>query len=243
MKINSSGSQTFDSLYHYTLFLLGLSPSDTTSFPVADFIRSANLKLRDLSFLLWRNSSTWEFDDSNQTDLPIATTLLVDGQRDYTIPTTTLSVERVEIKDPNGDYQLISQIDKSDIKGAPMLEYYKDDGMPRYYDIVGNSILLYPTPATGYVTLAAGLRIYVSRDIHEFTLTDTATEPGVPDMFHPYLAFAPAFDYATAKNMGPQRIQALQLGIAKYEKMVSDFTARRNRDKKFKMKPKTKSNI
>jgi len=243
MKINASGSQTYNSLYHHSLFLLGLSPTDTTSFPVADFMRAANLKLRDLSFLLWKNSSTWEFDDTNQTDLPIATTTLVTGQRDYAMPSTTLSVERVEVMNSSGDYQVIKQIDKSDVKNAPMLEMFENDGMPMYYDIAGESLLLYPTPATGYVTMAAGLRVYVSRDITPFTLTDTSNEPGIPDMFHPYLSFASAFDYATAKNMGAQRLQMLQIGIAKYERMISDFTARRNRDKKVRIKPSTKSDI
>jgi len=243
MKINSGGSQTSQSLYHYTLFLLGLAPTDSTSYPTADFFRSANLKTRDASFLFWKNSSMWEFDDSNQTDLPIATTLLVDEQRDYTIPTTTISIERVEVKDVNGEYQVLKQVDKSEATKTSFLEMFSTNGMPMYYDLMGNSIMLFPTPATGSVTLTAGLRIYLSRDIHEFVITDTGTEPGFPAVFHPYVAWGAAFDYAVAKNMGPQRIQSLQLGLAKYEKMITDYYARRNRDKKPRIKPSTRSDI
>ncbi len=243
MKINSGGSQTSDSLYHYTLFLLGLSPTDTTSFPVADFFRSANLKLRDSAFLFWKNSSMWEFDDSNMTDLPIGTADLIAGQRDYSIPTTSLGIERVEILDSNGDYQVLSQIDKSEVKDTAMLEMFDEDGMPIYYDLIGNSIFLYPTPSAADTTLTAGIRIYLSRDVHEFVITDTATEPGFPDMFHPYIAFGAANDYAVSKNMTPQRIQMLQLGLTRYEKMITDYYARRNRDKRVRIRPTTRSDI
>jgi hypothetical protein len=243
MKINASGSSTSDSLYHYTLFLLGLSPTDTTSYPIADFIRSANLKTRDAAFLLWRNSSDWEFDDRNSTELPIGTTTLVAGQRDYSLPTTALSIERVEVMDSNGDYQLLRQKDKSEVTDGPMLEAFEDDGMPEYYDLVGNSIFLYPAPAAADVTTTKGLRLYLSRDIEEFSLTDTSTEPGFPKMFHPYVAYGCSVDYALAKNMGQQRIQMLQIGIARYEKMISDFYARRNKDKRVRIRPSTKSDI
>lgn len=243
MKINAQGSSTANSLYHHTLFLLGLSPSDTTSFPTADFIRSANQKLRDAGFLFWKNSSMWEFDDENQTDLPIATTLLVAGQRDYSIPTTTFGIERVEVKDCNGDYQLLKQLDKSEINDHAMLEMFDSDGMPIYYDIMGNSIFLYPSPAAANVTLTAGLRVYVSRDMHEFALTDTSTEPGFPDVFHPIISYGCAEDYALSKNMNTQRLQVLQSGISRYNQMITDYAARRNRNKRVRIKPSTRSDI
>jgi hypothetical protein len=185
----------------------------------------------------------WEFDDSNQTTLPIATTTLVASQQDYSIPATALGVERVEVMNDSGDYQVLKQIDKSEIKNAAMTEFFETDGMPTYYDIMGNSIFLYPAPVTGDVTLALGLKIYLSRDIHEFAITDTASEPGIPDSFHPYIAFADASDYAIAKNMGAQRLQMLQAGMARYEGMISDFYARRNRDKHVRIKPSTISGI
>ena len=147
MQINISTSKE-DSLYHYALFLLGLLNTDTTSFPAADFIRSANSWTRKAVYLTWKNSSIWEFDDSNYTTLPIGTTTLVDSQQDYALPTNALDVQRVEVKDSSGNFQVLKQFDKTQITEA-LTEYYETAGMPVYYDVIGGSLFLYPKPATG----------------------------------------------------------------------------------------------
>lgn len=242
MKIYST-SNIYDSLYHHTLDLLGIGITDTTTLSLPQFYRSANTKLRDLGFILWKNSSDWEFDDSNYTDFPIATANLVDAQQDYAMPSTVLSIERVEVMDDNGDYVPLKQIDKSTDEVNPHLERYSENGFPREYDIIGNSLFLFPTPAAADVTTTAGLRVYFSREMEGFTSTDTIKEPGVPKMFHPGIAYGVAYEFSIGKGMD-ERIQGnLQYGVRRYEKMLEEFTARRNRDRKVKIRPKIKSII
>ena len=223
--------------------MLGIDETDTTTLPASYFFRSANSRLRDLAFILWKNSSDWEFDDSNYTDFPIATCDLVASQQDYAIPTTALSIERVEVMNNDGDYVPIRQIDKTDNKSRPHLEKYKEEGFPEEYDLIGNSILLFPTPGTSYITTTAGLRVYFSRDINEFAITDTATEPGVPKMFHPGIGYGVAQEFAFAKGMGEQTQQHLRYGVRKYETMLNEFISRRNKDRKVKIRPNVKSSI
>jgi hypothetical protein len=242
MKIYSTANPE-NSLYHHTLDLLGIGITDTTTLPFNQFFRSANIKLRDLAFILWKNSSDWEFDDSNYTDFPIATTDLVASQQDYPLPSTALSIERVEVMDDNGDYVVLKQIDKTDDKVYPHLERYSEEGMPREYDLVGNSLFLFPTPNASDTTLTAGLRLYFSRDIHEFETTDTTEEPGVPKIFHPSIAYGVAYDFSVGKGMSQQAQQNLQYGVMKYEKMLGEFTSRRNKDKKIRVKPRIKSRL
>ena len=238
MKINDS-STTTDSLYHYTLFLLGLESTDTTSFPVADFMRSANASFRRLVFLMWRNTSDWEFDDKNYATLPIATTNLVANQKDYTLPTEALDVQRVEAKDSSGKFVLLRQIDKEKIKDS-LTEYQKTGGIPNEYDVFGNSISIYPVSSSSQT---AGLKLYLSRDISEFASTDTTKEPGIQETLHPYLAYGSALDYAISKNMDKEKVRKLQDEVNKYELEISDYAAKRNRGTKPNIRPKTINSI
>lgn len=241
MKINSSTTPS-DSLYHYTLFLLGLSATDTTSLPVNDFFRSVNSKLRKAAFLMWKSDSSWEFDDSNYDTYAIATTALVDGQQTYTLPTELLDIQRVEVMDNDGNYHLIDQFVKEKI-GIALTEYNEEDGMPMYYDIMDGALFLYPAPSDSEVTTAAGLKIYLSRDIDEFDTTDTTKEPGIKEIFHPYLAFSAAYDYAISKNMGQQRVQLLSNELTKYERSIEEYYSKRNKDYKVKLSPSSRSSI
>ena len=107
-----------------------------------EFTRLLNVRYRMADTEIWKATGEWDFDDSNQTTLPVATTTLVGGQHDYTIPTTGRKVERIEVKDTNGNWTQVEEIDKSEFHGQAMTEFESTNGLPRYYDMVGNSIYL-----------------------------------------------------------------------------------------------------
>lgn len=239
-----------DSLYHYSLYLLGKIPTDTTSYPSTDWVRSAKTYYRKVGYLIWKVSGGWEFDDSNYATLPIATTLLVDGQQDYSLPSNALDVQRVEVKDDSGDYVLLNRMDKIEVKDEALSEYYKTNGMPKYYDIVGNSILLYPIPSASNVTLTNGLKLYLSRDVSTPTMTtgsgafrEIDQEPGFHISFHPYIACGTAVDYGIAKNYTAEKMQNLRLSLKEYEQGINDYYAQRDRDYPTKLRPSVRSSI
>lgn len=189
------------SLYHDTLGLLGISESDTTTFPVdGTFTRYANAKYRDLLYLAWKNSTDWVFDDSNHTDFPEATTTLVVGQKDYTMPSTLVDLQAVSVLDPNGNFQELRHIKEADIPGDPD-EWFASNARPEFYELKGNSIRIYPSPSSTETTLAAGLKLTFVRNIDEFTPADTTQEPGVPAMLHRYISIGSALDFATSMEM------------------------------------------
>ena len=242
-----NNTNTENSIYHYATYLLGKSVTDSTSLPVEAFCRSANAYYRKAAYFIWRNTAGWEFDDSNYSDLPFGTTTLVNGRDDYTIPTNALSIERVEVLDSEGKYSVIKRIDKSDVTEEALDEHYSTNGMPREYDLVGNSIILYPTPATGYVTMASGLKVYVSRDISAPTpvsyTAGIAQEPGFQVIFHPYIAYGVAYDYGVSNNYTQEKMALLKITLQEYEAQLSDYYAKRDRDNPVKIKPKTRSSI
>ena len=239
-----------DSLYHYTLYLLGKTSTDTTSYTSTDWVRSAKTYCRKAGYLAWQNASGWKFDDSNYTSLPIATTTLVNGQGDYAMPTGILDIDRVEVLDDSGDYKLLNRMTKKEVKEYAISEYYKTDGLPKYWYPEGNSIFLKPEPATGSVTMVEGLKLYLSRDITAPTMTtgngalrEIITSPGFQVSFHPYVAIGCAVDYGVSKNYTQQKMDNLRASFREYESGIADYYSRRDREYPVKFRPAIRSSI
>lgn len=225
MKIYST-QNPHDSLYHDARGLLGISITDTTTLSVNEFFRSANSRYQELAYYAWKNASVWNFDDSNSTTLPVATTDLVASQGDYSLPTTALDVVRVEVLDKNGNYIHIPEINRNDIDTSTD-EFYETDGMPVYWYREANSIILKPAPSASETTLTSGLQIYLSREATDFGITATSTEPGFPTAFHRLISYRPAIDFAQ-KN-GLSSLQYLMTEEAKIQRNFEEYYAKRSR--------------
>lgn len=210
--------------------------SDTSSSTnrLNDFTRLINARYRQAVTWIWETQDDWDFDDRNATTLPIATTTLVDSRQDYSLPTTAFRVERVEALNSSGDYELLDPIDKAQIKGVAMSEYYEDAGMPIQYDLVGRSLMLYPKPGASYVTTSSGLKVYVSRDITEFNNTSTTWGPGFIEPYHRIISLGASLDYAIGQGM-TQTIGQLQTQLLDMKTGMQTFYASRH-DEDFKKK-------
>jgi len=216
-------------------FHLGLSKTDTTSYCIEDKTRNINEWYRKANSWIWQATGTWEYDDSNYADFPIATTTLVAAQQDYEIPSTAQKIDRVEILDSGGNYQKLKPLDKSQVDAA-MSEFYETDGMPAYYDMVGHSIFLYPAPSAARVTTAAGLKLYFTRDIDVFADSDTTKEPGFAKPFHRILSLGAALDYALARGM-TNRITTIKRQLDELKVELQEFYGSRAREMKPRILP------
>lgn len=230
-------------------FLLGLAVNDTTSYSDYSLTRNINAWYRQVDSWIWDASGKWEFDDSNYTTLPIATTDLVttagSEQADYSLPTTTRKILRVEVMDSSGNYNKLTQIDQAQIAEA-MTEFEDEKGMPRYYDVVGESIMLYPTPLAANVTESAGLKLSFSRTIDEFETTDTSTQPGFDSNFHRALSIGAALDWANSKDENgslTNLINGLTAQLALQKESIAKFYGTRNSDLRPRILPFANDNI
>jgi len=190
---------------------------------------------------IWEVTATWEYDDANQTDLPIATCTIVDEQQDYELPSTAQKIDSVSVLDSNGDYIKLKPRDKSTM-GTDPSEHSEEAGMPREYDLVGRSILLYPKPSTNDVTLSKGLKLFFSRDIDEFVSTDTTQEPGFNDSFHPLLSYGACLDYAIAYGM-TNKLGYLRAEIKDLKSSLQTFYGSRHRDEPTRIRPRRENII
>ena len=241
MQFNAVTSQ--QGLCQDARFLLGFGVNDSATYPNADIARNANNWYRRAVNLIWESVGDWEYDDTNASTLPLATTDLVAEQADYELPSTAQKLDKVEVLDNDGDYQLLTPITKEMVTGEAMTEEFGDSGMPQYYDIVGRSIVLYPTPSASEVTTTAGLKIYVSRDITEFNSTTTTREPGFANNFHRFISTGAALDYANGRGM-TDKVNLFVGQIREIQTEMQEFYARRHeRDFRPRIMPSTQSYI
>lgn len=198
--------------------------TNTSSYPVADKTRRANSALSDFVAVVLASDDRWQFDDTNYTDFPVGKTSLVSSQNDYGMSTTMLKILKVECKDSNGNWTQLTPIDRNDTT-IPYEELFTT-GTPLYYDKYGNSVVLYPTPD---YSSSLGLRVWYQRDASPFVATDTNKTPGIPSVFHKYIALKIAEPYLRDKRM--DNYVSIRNEIAKYEEdLIPEFYAKRNKD-------------
>lgn len=195
------------------------------------FTSLTNRALDSVVTSIFESDDRWEFDDTTYTDYPIATTDLVNSQRDYVLSVSHLKVIRIEAKNETGDWVKLKPKDLVDITIARD-EYMKEDAQPMYYDKVANSIFLYPAPnynSTG------GLRVYYQREPNYFVSTDTDKEPGFASILHRLIPLKACYDFAIANNL-TDKITTLNNEITKKELELRKFYGRRNKDEKLAIK-------
>lgn len=243
-------------------FLTGL---DTNAVSAKERARCANRWYYKAAILAWKSDPDWQFDDVNlaasSTDgswtydafagLPRATRTMTDDVRIYALPTKVLSLERVEVLRANGDWipldpiqeaQIPRYADSEGFRVFAIPEFLKVKGTPRYFNLIGSNIELFPAPSSGDITLTAGLKIYVSREIYEFTpSTDDSKEPGLPEPFHRILSLGAAYDIAIAKGLENAKVLKTELEQLLFE--MQDYYTKRQRYNKKSIRPSRRSTI
>ena len=191
-----SNSGTKQGLIEDIDFLCG---SNSSSYALADKTRNLNQAYQDVTRLIWEVEDDWQYDDSNATDIPVAYGTLVHSQQNYEFPTDAQRVRRIEIKDSNSNWVKLVNKDYRDVDIA-LPEFQSDAGLPMFYDMIGRSIFLYPTPSSAYCTLASGMAVYVDRDVTLFTTASTTASPGFAPQFHRILSLQASLDFEKDVN-------------------------------------------
>lgn len=212
--------------------------TNSATYPIADKTRSANNAMDWVTAVILSADGTWQWDDSNYTDLPIGTATLTANQPDYSFDATVLTVNEVEIKTTTGTWEKLQPIDlytKQDDKSIS--DFESTAGTPKYYDKVGNSIFLYPKPA---YTQAGSLKVFYQRIPSYFQTTDTTKEPGFAKHLHRYLAICIAYDWAVAKEH--TKLNWLFQEKQRFEEKIKEFYSSRTKDEPRRLVPGYQNN-
>jgi hypothetical protein len=232
-----SDTSSKDGLMQNCEFFLNMQDAEITADATlkARFTGFFNYACRLVFKWIQEASQGWTYDDSNNTDFPIATTTLVNNQRDYSLNTTMYNLRSVEVMDSAGDYHELPY-NKLGEKKYKEQRWQEDSGMPQEYWMEGNSIMLYPKPNTSLVTAAEGLRIWFDQTINVFTTSDTTQAPGFIDIYHPIIYLLACEKYAMSKG-DPARQQSAYIEVygdgrmkKGLKKEMQEFYSKRNKD-------------
>lgn len=178
-------------------FLLGL---DTNAFSLKDRTRCVNERYRAILQTIFECSGGWKFMDDNTSDastgVPYADQTITSGTGLYVLPTGSLTIDGVEIKNSGGTWERLTPISHEDFLNMGGDALFNSNSTPRYYMLQGDVLRLLSTPN---YTQAASLRIFFSQDISTFAYTDTTKVPGFAVMFHRMLSVGAALDYAMTR--------------------------------------------
>ncbi len=212
-------------------FLITGSSTGTIDYSLADMTSSANRHTENTISLILKNSGVWQYDDDNFANLSIGNTNLVEGQQDYGVKATDfLRISEVAVLDRNGNWRILEPIDrrgKNIAQKLADLERDANNGLPRMYDKIGSSILLYPKPSASQVTLAFGLRITFQRGVNYFVLADTTKSPGFSPLYHRLVSFGMVIDYCLANGLTRKRTE-IELEKQKMEALLVEFYSDRS---------------
>lgn len=203
-----------------------LCDTDSVSYTIEDKTRNINEELYQVGILMWKHSPLWNFDDINYTDHSIAVSNLVDGQADYSLPTTLIYLERVSVKDASGLWFDLIEKYYDDLPNPD--EYMKTAGLPRYFAKRGGSIWLFPKVKATDVTLTAGLKLYLTRLAQPFVKTDTTKEPGFSAGFHRLLSLGASEKFLLVNN--PDRYNRVKLEHKELEFNFIEWLKSRQRE-------------
>jgi hypothetical protein len=219
----------------------GISGDSTLIMQVTGLVNQAYLKT--IAYVLGLDPR-WVWDDSNYGTLPIATATLVNNQEDYYLPgaedsstnaSTFLRLLKVSVKDNAGQETVIKHTDMSE---AELNRMYTTSGVPEYYKLYGNTLKLFPAPATGSVTLTNGLKCYFQRSPDLFSSDGPTQIPGIPEPFHRMITLEASMDYASARGL--PNLEYLQGKLAELKTILDGFFPK-NADAKIKLTARRES--
>lgn len=212
--------------------------TDVFSYPIEEKTRNINSWYARAVSLILESDGRWQWDDSNWSDYPIGRANLVSGTQDYNMfvqPPDSgedyLRLTRVRIKNREGNYIDINPIDQSDMRGTSKPSA-TETGTPQFYDKLGPSLFLSPIPDYNSTD---GIQVFFQRAPSYFLTTDQAKIPGFASIFHRYLSYGAAYDYAVTKTLPGTKIQQLQTQIQILEQQIKSFHSKRGKDEQVRL--------
>lgn len=227
---------------YYTLLGDGVITGNTLL--KAQFTQSINNHYHRVVNMILESQDEWDFDDINHTDYPILTTPLVAGQRDYSIPASekVLKLKRVDVTYDGVNYYKAEPIDASELSvglgNDTNVDAYFSKSAPRY-DVQYGSVFIYPLANATDVANGAKARFQWTREIDEFTTSDTTQEPGIDEAFHEMLPLGASLDWLSVNK--PQNTATIQVIISRlqeYEDRLKKHYSRKQQDREYKLIPR-----
>jgi len=201
-------------------FLL-FSDSSTlnTDYSLTDRTRNINIAWDETVAELYKADPNHQWDDTTNTDFPIATTTLTSGLDHYTMLDSSLVVHRVRVKDTNGAWVTLVPKLRREITDTEL----NSTGVPNKYYKLAEAIFPIPVPNYG---ASAGIELTFQRGGNHFTIADTTAAPGFNSQFHQILSIKAAKRYAMANGMSEKTNMLTEMETNVSTKMIEHYQLR-----------------
>ena len=215
-----------------------LCDADSTSYTDAVLLRRVNNALETAVGKIITADGTWQFDDTNYSDLPIGVGNLTSGVNSYSFASEYLAIQEVDILTTGGIYKRLEAFDPSEA-GVSFEEEFgisttsTPSGFPTHYDKQGDSIRLNKGPTATDVTLTNGIKVRFKRTADLFTsaqVTAGTKEPGIASPYHMLLAYMASIPYCMSYK--PNRVALFEKKVDEMTKDMISFYAKRELDRR-----------
>ena len=167
----------------------------------------------------------WQYDDANQTDLPAGVGTLTASQTSYALPSSALTVRGVEVKDTGGGWTPLLPLTEEQIRDSiAMGQFMSTTSNPRYYQLVGQSIRIFP--ASNY-TQASSFKVFFDRGSVAFASTNTTETPGFASEYHDVLAIGASMEWLKTRVPESATLRILQADYLEYINNLKNFYSQR----------------
>lgn len=221
---------------------------NSVAYPSTSRIIDVNIWNQKITGMILDSMDEEDYDDIRRTDYPVKTISLTTN-RDYPIPQTekVLKIKSVSVAYDGTNYYRATPLDSNEIQDLSIalpssastantnLDNRFSRTSPRY-DVKYNSIWLYPAATSADVTSGGKMIVEWYRQPLDFSVGDfsnTTTIPGFDDTFHAMLAYGPAFEYATAKQL-PQ-LKSIAATLADYEARLRTQYSSKQKDRVYSL--------
>jgi len=209
-----------------------LTKTNSDSFLASDMLIFINNAYERVGSLLLSVDNRWQWDDTNQTDLPIATTNLISGQYDYSLASVHLKITRVECatNSTGNKFEVLNYFDQSDEKNS-LTNLSGKTGIPYRYDNIGNSILLDPKPNFNCTN---GLKIFFQRGPSLYSAIEVAAgtkQPGFSSLYHDLIPLWVAYEYCYANGINTANAFMNEI-VRKEDALKKDYFNKNTTDRK-----------
>lgn len=204
--------------------LFGTSETFNDAYTLVDRTRNVNIVLDETVAEMFKADPNWDYDDTSNTNFPIATTDLNSGQDNYSFPDSTLVINRVRIKDSQGNLVTLEPVSRAELSDTEL----RATGSPNKFYKKGGSFFPVPIPDYGY---DEGVEVEFQRGANHFASTDTTVSPGFNSLFHQILSVGAALRYAVGNGMR-EKVSFLSGLRAEITKNIREHYQTRSKDEK-----------
>lgn len=215
-------TNTLQTLIEYTKDISGLSNVSDEK-----VIRALNFAVDNYSYLKILSSGTWKWDSILHGDLARVT--LTSSAAILPLEDEMTTVRNLEVL-VDSKYHLLTPIDQRDTN-ISLSELTTGASYPKYFDLDGRFIRLYPNPGTSFT-----YRLTYSR-LHPRFSTDNLESPtGVEPIDEEYLALYAADKLMLGTN-DPNRVH-VRAELSIKERQIKDLTSKRDQTGPLQLKAK-----